>query len=66
MINKQTSWTGKHVQGCMWSWTNMRHYLNIYLEGLKKSHKTCQNSQSPSLDLKLEPIKYKAAALITW
>jgi len=40
----------------------MRHYLNIYLEGLKKSHKTCQNSQSPGLDLKLEPIKYKAAA----
>jgi hypothetical protein len=65
MINEQTSRSGKHMQGCMWSWTNMKHYLNIYLERLTKSHKTCQNSQYLGMDLKLEPIKHKAATLIT-
>jgi hypothetical protein len=54
-------------KGCdrKWSWPNLRYYLGICLQGLRKAMKRLyQESQSPSQDLNPRPSEYEAGVLI--
>jgi hypothetical protein len=49
-----------------WSWPNLRHYIDICLEGLRETTITfSQNSLSPVRDLNSEPPEYEARVLTT-
>jgi hypothetical protein len=54
-------WEGR---GMKQSWPTLRHYLGIFLEGLKKTTKT-QDSWSPNRDLNQRPPEYETGALST-
>jgi hypothetical protein len=56
------NWKG---YGRKWSWANLGYYPRICLEGLRKTTKSCQDSQSLDQDLNLGPPKYEAEVLTT-
>jgi hypothetical protein len=48
------------------AWLNLRCcYPGIYLERMRNSQKTCQESRSPNRDLKRGPLQYEAGVLTT-
>jgi hypothetical protein len=53
-------------RGRKWSWTNLRYYPSIWLEGLRKTTKDLNNyTWSLGQDLNSRPPEYKAAVLAT-
>jgi hypothetical protein len=46
-------------------WPNLRYYSGICLVRLRKTAKTCQDSQSPGQDLNPGPPEYEAGVLTT-
>jgi hypothetical protein len=55
-------------KGCEWEqlWLNLRCYLGICMEGLRKTTKNLrQDRRSPSQDLKLGTPNYEAGVLTT-
>jgi hypothetical protein len=56
-----TNWNGCRRRR---SWPNLKHYLSLYLEGVRKTTKNLsQDNRSPGQDLNPGPSEYEAGVL---